>query len=118
VISRRTLIWFALLLVFTAGLQYDKYQTERPCREWKAAHPGVDPKTDVEKEIVLPDGTLEVSFNLCNVQLWSNQPIWVKLCVLGWLVSLIGFIQSLVRDIYRWVVMRRTKAREPGVEGD
>jgi hypothetical protein len=48
VISWRTIVWFVLLLGFSAGLKYDAYQEDKPCRDWKAAHPGIDPKTDVE----------------------------------------------------------------------
>jgi hypothetical protein len=101
-----TIIWFVLLLGFSAGLKYDAYQEDKPCRDWKAAHPGVDPKTDVGRDIVLPDGTHEISFNVCNV-VWRSMPVWVKLCALGWLVSLIGFLRSLSIDVYRWFLQRK-----------
>jgi hypothetical protein len=108
VISRRTIIWFVLLLGFSAGLKYDAYQEDKPCRDWKAAHPGVDPKTDVGSDIALPDGMHEVSlFNSCTVVLWRSMPVWVKLCTLGWLVALIGFLRALSIDVYRWVMRRK-----------
>jgi hypothetical protein len=107
VISKRTLIWFVLLLGFTAGLKSDAYQEDKPCRDWKAAHPGVDPKTDIGRDVVLPDGTHEVSFNGCNVVSWRSMPIWVKLWVLGWLVSLVGFLRALSIDVYRRCMRRK-----------
>jgi hypothetical protein len=107
VISRVTVIWLVLLLGFSAALWYDGYQQAGPCRQWKAAHPGVDPnslKDTVEEE---PDGTYTMSFNPCTVVVWRSMPFWVKLCAIGWLVSLIGFLRSFVRDVVRYLRARR-----------
>lgn len=106
-ISRRTIVWFLLLLGFSAGIEYDQWEVDRPCREWKAAHPGVDPKTDADKDELLPDGTHEMSFNPCNVTLWRSMPLWMRCCALGCLVSLIEFVHALSVDTFRWSIRRR-----------
>ena len=100
-ISRATVVWLVLLLGFSAALWYDGYQQGAPCRQWKAAHPGVDPrKAEVMQEG--PDPGFSESFNPCTVVEWRSLPLWVKLCAIGWLISLIGFLQNLVRDIVRY----------------
>jgi len=108
VISQRTVVWFLLMLGFSADMEYDRWETNRPCREWKAVHPGVNPKNDVEEDYLLPNGTHVVSFNPCNIVLWQSMPLWVKLCALGWVVSSIGFVRSLSIDIHRWFIHRRS----------
>ena len=99
-ISRTTVVWFVLLLGFSAALWYDGYRQAAPCRQWKATHPGVDPR---KPELIQegPDRG-EWFFNPCTVVVWGSSPLWVKLCTIGWLVSLIGFLQNLVRDIVRY----------------
>jgi hypothetical protein len=97
VISPRTIIWFVLLLGFSAGLKYDAYQEDKPCRDWKAAHPGVDPKTDVGRDIELPDGTHEVSFNVCNCHVVAQHARLGQTLRAG-LVSIVDWIFAILVD--------------------
>ena len=59
-LSRGTIIWFLLLCVFSVPFGYAGYLYGKPCRDWKATHPGVDPYAH-------EDGDPEVSFNACTV---------------------------------------------------
>ena len=102
-ISRRTIIWFVLLLLFSSALWVRAYQYELPCREWTAAHPGQDSHS-IEKN-KSPTGEDEVSFSPCG--LWENMPIWDELCAIAWLISLVGFLRSLAIDIYRWLIAKK-----------
>jgi len=38
-------------------------------------------------------------------------PVWVLLCGLGWMVSGIVFVVSLLLDIFRWVMAWRRQRR-------
>jgi hypothetical protein len=103
-ISRRTIIWFALLAVFTSALEVRNYQEQRPCREWKAAHRNQDAK-QANALAAGPDESVAADFNPCTL-MWEAMPVWVKLCAIGWLVSAVGFIVSFIRDVWRWVRRR------------
>lgn len=105
-ISRKTIVWFLLLLSFTAALSVYGYREGTPCRAWKAAHPGQDPQGQTSKET---GEQIVVSFNPCT--LWSSPPAGQQPCALGWLISLIGFFGSLGGDVIRFGKMRRERRR-------
>ena len=102
-------MWFVFLLGFTAALEVRHYQEQRPCREWKTSHPGRDSQ-DILQERQSDGSYAEVGFNPCTVVMWESMPIWVKVCSLGWLISCIGFICSLIQDIFRWIMARRSSS--------
>jgi len=94
-ISRKTIIWFLLLLMFTAALEF----------HWRAIE---------QKSLFKPVAVQEIlgnSFDLCH-DMWERMPIWVELCTLGWLVSLINFVANVFRDIRRWLLRRSQHKRE------
>jgi hypothetical protein len=103
-ISRRTIIWFVLLLLFSSALAVRAYQYGRPCREWTAAHPGQDSHSIEQSKS--PVGGDEVSFSPCGM--WQNMPIWDELCAIAWLISLVGSVRSLAIDIYRWIIAKKS----------
>jgi hypothetical protein len=71
----RNNIWFVLLLGFTAGLEIHAYPRVHASDQWKAAHPGIDPRSQ-EGEHKLPDGTYQVSFTPCTYFI-ESLPVWV-----------------------------------------
>ena len=102
-ISRRTLIWFVLLLLSSAALWLHNYQEGKPCREWKKAHVNAPPTVESTNEA-------DVSFSPCDV-MWKSMPLWVKICTLTWLISFVAFIKCLVVDLYRWFLAQRPRRR-------
>jgi hypothetical protein len=100
-ISKQTIVWFVLLLGFTSALEHRQWQWDRPCREWKATHPRVNPKT-AHAENVGPDPGFTEEFNPCTMIWWEEMPLWVRLCSLGWLVSAVAFSVCLVQDVWWW----------------
>jgi hypothetical protein len=103
VISRRTIIWFALLLLFSAVLWVRESQEGSPCREGTAAHRGQDSHSIKQKQSsVVSD---EATFSPCYI--WQSMPIWAEFCAIAWLISLVGFLRSLAIDIYRWIIAKK-----------
>ena len=111
-ISRATVVWFVLFVLSTLLLLGMQWEWSRPCREWKAAHPNIHAAYDDTAGWREPDGTYVAAINPCTTWLWQSLPLPVKLCSLGWLVSLIGFLRSFVGDIVRY---RRNRRRELGI---
>lgn len=102
VISRRTIVWFVLLLCFTGGIELDRWQQNAPCREWKKAHHELSQVAVFAVVHAQDEGGDDTAFGPCNVMVWRSMPLWVQLCGLGWLVSAIGFLTSLGCDLWRW----------------
>jgi hypothetical protein len=100
--ARRTIVWFGLLILTTLTLVGVQWVWSRPCREWKAAHPDVRAAYDDTASWREPDGTYVAAINPCTTWLWRSLPLPVKLCSLGWLVSLIGFLRSLAGNFVRY----------------
>jgi hypothetical protein len=57
--------------------------------------------------MVGPDESFTASFNPCTVGMWNSMLLWVKLCALGWLTSMVGFVVSFVKDVLLYVRVRR-----------
>jgi hypothetical protein len=103
VISQRTIIWFVLLVLSSAALWLHTYQEGKPCREWK--------KTRLNASTAAGTGdAAEASFTPCDL-MWGTLPLWVRVCAVTWLISLVAFIKCLLVDLYRWFSMRRQKRR-------
>ena len=103
-ISRATIIWFILLVAFTGALEIHNYEEQQPCRAWKAAHATQDPK-QASALTVGPDESFAADFNPCTV-MWEAMPLWVKLCSIGWLISVVGFVVNFIRDVLIWIRRR------------
>jgi len=107
IISRRTIIWFLLLVASWGFLAYRAWVEEKPCRDWqKEVH---QPAT-VQPELQQHDG--EMSFVADPCTLWSPTPVIDKLAALAGLISVVGFATSLIKDIFLWIRLRRS-ARDP-----
>lgn len=102
-ISRRTILWFVLLLLSSAALWLHNYQEAKPCREWKKTHLNARPMVESTNEA-------EVSFSPCDL-MWESMPLWVKVSALTWLISFVAFIKCLVGDLYRWFLAQKQKRR-------
>ena len=102
-ISRKTIIWFFLLLAFTGALEFHEYQLRAPCRAQKGKA--------IEVHTAFQDAP-DFSFDLCNGYVDGPMPGWVKVCVLGWLVSGGAFVTDLVRDLWGWILRRAKRKRE------
>ena len=94
-ISRGTIVWFVLLMGFTAGLELREHQLQAPCRATNA-------RAASYRAVAQDAAPGENSFNLCG-GMWESMPLWVKFCALGWLVSATGFVVNLIRDLRRWI---------------
>ena len=86
-ISPTTIVWLGLLLLLTLIFAGVQWAWSRPCREWKAAHPGVHAAYDDTAAWREPDGAYVAAINPCTTWLWQSLPLPVKLCALGWVVS-------------------------------
>jgi len=100
-ISRRTIIFFLIAATSFGILTYRAWDENRPCREWRHAHPSDQPDAPVQQQ----DGTSTFSFNPCA--LWyAMPPIDFLLAWTGFAAS-VAFIASLIQDLIRWFKRRR-----------
>jgi hypothetical protein len=99
-ISRKTIFWFCLLVGITAALWARQYRLDAPCREWKRAHPSIE----VHIQPVAWQDQENGTFTLCFTD--GPLPLWVKVLTIGWLVAAVGFVNGIVRNQYRWLVLR------------
>ena len=101
IISRRTIIWLLLLAASWGFLAYRSWHEGRSCREWMRANHGMSLPPPVQQ----PDGTYTVSFSPCD--LWQSMPLIDELAALFAVITAVGFLSSLVKDIIHWMRLRR-----------
>ena len=106
-ISKRTIVWLVSFMLFSAVAGVDAYKVEKPCREYRASHPGFDPKTDPDEGIQHHARMCEGGWRPCSPLMWRYSPWSIRLYDVGWLVSLFGFLSSLIACIYRRMIAKR-----------
>ena len=102
IISRRTIIWFLLLIASWAFLAYRSWEDNRPCREWLHENQG----KPLPPPVLQPDGTYSVTLSPCGW--WESMPLINRLVALFAVVAAIGFLSSLTKDIIRWIRHRQS----------
>src|ERR1700722_6498571 len=105
-IARSTIVWFVLLLGFTAAIWFGWYRANKPCIDWKKANPHYTPNPPIKAS----DGTYTMSFTPCDMLLEPRD--WQRYCSLGWFVVIIAFPICLIRDLYRWFKKRHQRVGE------
>jgi len=99
-ISKRTIVWFVLLVGFSASLAYHRHTF---CN---------DVMSRPVPAVSVPDNSgaaPAVGFD-CH-QMMETLPIWVDICSLGWLVSVTAFLRCLYFDLRDWTAARRRRRK-------
>lgn len=104
-ISRRTIVWFVLLMAFTVALSYEQYLFDKSCWEWRAHHFFGQTRETISS----PDGNQVAVIDLCGM--WYALPWWIDGTASGWLISFAAFVFSLASDLLRWRRLRKTGKR-------
>ena len=98
-ISRKTIVRFGLFIASTLAIGCVQWMWARPCREWKAGHPDVRDAYNDTAGWREPDGTYIAAISPCTTWHWQELSLPLRICVLAWMVSGVGFIVSLISDV-------------------
>ena len=101
-ISRWMVIWLAMLLVFSGVIGGAMYQESRTQSNFESPQTAARLPPETSKESDTPASAGFTPFTQCG-----GPPLWEELAGWGCGVSLLVFVGSLCKDVYRW-----TKARK------
>ena len=105
-LSRRTILFLVLSLIFCGITAYRAHIEARPCESWKASHPSDKARSS---EIREPDGSYTVTFSPCEI--WVEPSPVDKVFALSAFVTTIAFLGSFAQEVWRWARLRFVSAR-------